>query len=295
MKRKTNPPEVNNKLCNGCGLCIEQCPSFVLEMKAKKAFIERGEWCIECGHCAAVCPTGAMLYNGKALPFHPKKGKTPAVSPGALNLLLRERRSVRNYSSKPVSEKALQNILDAGRCAPTGTNSRNVKYIIIANPEHISGLQKMVLDFYSKIFSKARSRIGRLFLMAIVGRRITEYICDSLPKMEYANKRIEEGKDPLFYNAPAILIAHAESWDTCSAFNCSVAMYNCSLMAHAMGIGCCFNGFLVAAANKSDEIRKRLGIPDNHQCFSAMTLGYSNLKYVRLIDRKPDESDLRIV
>ena len=98
---------------------------------------------------------------------------------------------------------------------------------------------------------------------------------------------MEEGYDPLLFHAPVLVIVHAESWDTSSAFNCSVALYNCSLMAHSLGIGCCFNGYLVGAVNHDKAIKKWLDISRNHQCFGAMALGYQRMKYRRLPDRKP--------
>ncbi len=59
-----DPPKVEESKCNGCGLCVTVCPSFVLEMRNKKAEVVRGAWCIGCDHCGAVCPTEAILHRG---------------------------------------------------------------------------------------------------------------------------------------------------------------------------------------------------------------------------------------
>jgi hypothetical protein len=56
-------------------------------------------------------------------------------------------------------------------------------------------------------------------------------------------------------------------------------------MAHTLGLGCCFNGFLVGAVNHDRKIKKWLDIPASHKCYSAMTLGYQNVKYQRLVHR----------
>jgi len=114
-----------------------------------------------------------------------------------------------------------------------------------------------------------------------------EYLRESLPKVEYANEQMKKGKDRLFYHAPVVVLAHAESWDTNSSFNCSVALYHCSLMAHTLGLGCCFNGFLVNAVNRAPQIKGWLGVPKDHRCYSAMTLGFPGAKYLRLIHREP--------
>jgi nitroreductase len=143
----------------------------------------------------------------------------------------------------------LNEILEAGRYAPTGTNSQNVHYVVLTSPEQIEALRQMTISFYNKIFSRIRGRFGAFFLSLVAGRKTVNYLRDSLPKMEYAYEQMRQGRDRLFYHAPVVILTHAESWDTSSAFNCSVALYNCSLMVHTKGLGCCFNGLLVNAVN----------------------------------------------
>jgi nitroreductase/Pyruvate/2-oxoacid:ferredoxin oxidoreductase delta subunit len=285
MKRRVNPPMVIEKNCIGCKKCVAICPSFVLEMVEDKSLVVRGDWCIGCRHCGAVCPTKAILYEGSPLDPHPKKGEIPATSPEVLELLLRERRSVRIYTNDPVPEDLLNQILDAGRYAPTGSNSQNVHYVVLKSPEQVGSLQKMTVRFYKKIFSRVQGRFGMLLVSLIAGRKTTEYLRESLPKIAYANEKMRQGKDLLFYQAPVVILAHAESWDSTSSFNCSVALYNCSLMAHTLGLGCCFNGFLVNAVNHSSKIKQWLGIPKDHKCYSAMTLGFPEMKYLSLVHR----------
>ena len=289
MKRKGNPPVVITKECNGCKQCIVICPSFVLEMVDAKAVVVREEWCIGCGHCGAVCPTDAILHEGTRLDMHPNKGEAPATSPEILELLLRERRSVRIYTSDPVPEEILNKILDAGRYAPTGTNSQNVHYVVLTSSDQIAELQKMTISFYEKIFSRVRGRFSTFLFSLVAGRKTVEYLRESLPKIEYAYEQMKQGKDRLFYHAPVVTLAHAESWDTSSSFNCSVALYNCSLMAHTLGLGCCFNGLLVNAVNHAPKIKAWLGIPADHKCYSAMTLGFTDVKYLRLVHRYPPQ------
>jgi nitroreductase/Pyruvate/2-oxoacid:ferredoxin oxidoreductase delta subunit len=287
MKHKVNMPTVITRDCIGCERCVAVCPSFVLEMVEAKSAVVRGDWCIGCGHCGAVCPTGAILQEGIGFDTHPTKGEAPAVPPEKLELLLRERRSVRIYTRDPVPGELLNKILDTGRHAPTGTNSQNVHYVVLTSPDRIEELRKMTIRFYDKIFSRARGRLGLLLFSLIAGRKTAEYLHESLPKVEHANEQMKQGKDRLFYHAPILILAHAESWDTCSSFNCSVALYNCSLMAHTLGLGCCFNGFLTSAVNHAPKIKGWLGIPPNHKCYSAMTLGFPNVKYLRLVHREP--------
>ena len=289
MKRKVNAPDIILQKCIGCKLCVDICPSFVLEMRNEKASVIRGDWCIGCGHCGAVCPVEAVLHEATSYEKIILPGPSAAISPESLQLMIRERRSVRIYGEGEVPEESLKKILNAGRYAPTGTNSQNVHYIVLTSPSQIEELRKMTLRFYEKIFSWVRSRVGRQVLTIMAGRTIVESLQESLPKVDHAKKLMEQGQDRLFFHAPVLMLAHAESWDTCSAFNCSVALYNCSLMAHTLGIGCCFNGYLVSAVNKDRDIKRWLGIPKDHRCYAAMTLGHQKVQYQRLGERRPPE------
>jgi nitroreductase len=47
---------------------------------------------------------------------------------------IRLRRSVRSYLPKPVPEKALAAVLDAGRLAPSGNNYQDWRFIVVRDP-----------------------------------------------------------------------------------------------------------------------------------------------------------------
>jgi ferredoxin len=52
--------EFDEKLCNGCGMCVAVCPHAVFELESKRAIlVDRGA-CMECGACAKNCEPGAI-------------------------------------------------------------------------------------------------------------------------------------------------------------------------------------------------------------------------------------------
>ena len=49
--------------CVKCGICIEVCPSCILEMGDAGPVCKWERGCMACGHCVAVCPTAALDNN----------------------------------------------------------------------------------------------------------------------------------------------------------------------------------------------------------------------------------------
>ena len=57
--------EVNGATCVKCGACVRDCAFRALKMEGgvpRMAFPDR---CMKCQHCLAVCPTGAVTFDGK--------------------------------------------------------------------------------------------------------------------------------------------------------------------------------------------------------------------------------------
>jgi nitroreductase/Pyruvate/2-oxoacid:ferredoxin oxidoreductase delta subunit len=288
MKPLITPPVVDRSRCTGCGLCVRVCPSFVLGLVDGLATVAYGDWCNGCGHCGAVCPADAVSQKESSA-AGPLPGSEPACGPDPLQLLFRERRSVRAYRQEPVPREVLARIIEAGRYAPTGTNSQNVRYTVLTAPARIDELRTRVFSFYEKLFSRVRSKAGAFALSLVVGRRVVDFMRDYLPRVDVARRAIEAGDDRLLYHAPAVILVHAEKWDPCSAFNCGAALYGASLMAHALGLGCCFNGFVEGAVNNDRRIKAWLEIPPKHRCYGAMGLGYPAVRYRKLVERRVPE------
>ena len=57
--------KIDNNLCNGCGICIENCPMDVIrkDEKAGKAFISYLSDCQSCLLCETDCPKGAIYVS----------------------------------------------------------------------------------------------------------------------------------------------------------------------------------------------------------------------------------------
>lgn len=283
---KPPPPRILHDKCTGCGLCTSVC--LVLERRNKKVVVARPDICIRCGHCGSICPSNAIV--GPSVEAKRLTARDRAVAPSAVSLqfLLRSRRSVRRYKSKPVRKKDLDRILEAGRYTPTGTNTQGIEYIVITDPDRIAQLRTMTMPAVIRLFGMA-NRVAKIPIVSdfLLGDQAAENFQNIYaPAIKNIDEYTRRGDDRLFYNAPAILLVHGEKLDD-MAFSCSAALFSCSLMAHTLGIGCCLNGFLVLAANRDPKVKKWLGIPRSHKCHAAMTLGYQDVTYHHLVKRNP--------
>lgn len=58
---------INEGLCNGCAICVDECPVGAISMDTGIASIDHSE-CIRCGVCHDVCPCEAVRHDGERIP-----------------------------------------------------------------------------------------------------------------------------------------------------------------------------------------------------------------------------------
>lgn len=54
---------IDYELCDGDGLCVENCPNEVLDIIDDKAHVIDHEFCGECYYCESVCPNNAISVH----------------------------------------------------------------------------------------------------------------------------------------------------------------------------------------------------------------------------------------
>ncbi|MBG0766070.1 ATP-binding protein [Sphaerochaeta halotolerans] len=59
---------IDEKLCNGCGLCVGACQEGAIGLVNGKAVLLREDYCDGLGNCLPACPTGAITFEERDAP-----------------------------------------------------------------------------------------------------------------------------------------------------------------------------------------------------------------------------------
>lgn len=270
--------EVDKEKCNRDGICADSCPSGLIEMNDEgypTPVHDAEDVCIRCGHCVAVCPTASLKHRVVKLERCLPLDENLKISQEQCEQLLKGRRSIRAFRKKPIPQEDLKRLIETARFAPTGHNSQNVEWLVLTNREEMRKLSGLTVDWMRAIIRDNPQMAAELFLESVV-------------------KRWELGVDVILRDAPAVIITHAARNDRIGPINCVIALTYLELFAASMGMGCCWAGYFRGASVGYSPLSEALRLPQGHQCFGAMMIGYPRFSYHRIPTRKPPEITWRI-
>ena len=294
MSEKPVSTVIDSDLCTGCGLCVQVCPSGTISMKSGKAVVT-GNSSLNCGHCEAVCPVGAVCVRnlGSKYPhFRSFESNEKWIPYGRFDInrlvgLIRSRRSCRNYLEKEVDRNILEDLVNIGICAPSGTNSQKWTFTILPDRRAVISAGEMIGAFFKKLNRLAEKNYLRKILKLLGKPTLDNYYREYFETVREALDQYESGgKDRLFHGASAVIIVGAEPGASCSAEDALLASQNILLGAHALGLGTCLIGFAVEAMKNDRSIQKALGIPKEESIHAVIALGYPKEHYQRPCKRK---------
>jgi len=61
-------PWVNEEICVGCGVCVDDCPVGAITLKDDQKAIINEDKCIRCARCHDVCPQEAVRHDSERIP-----------------------------------------------------------------------------------------------------------------------------------------------------------------------------------------------------------------------------------
>jgi len=254
---------VDAEKCVKCDACVNDCPSEIIHREKTVPEAAAGG-CLECQHCLAVCPEGAISVFGlkpeNSLPL--LDGSIPSYK--QMKTFVRGRRSVRRFLDEDVSPTLIDELLADLAHAPTGCNDRDLTFSVVDNREAMGVLREKVIKAI-----EARQASGE-----VAGKFIAGAV------LAYRHG----GKDVLFRGAPHLLIVSPGKKATCSHEDTILALAYFEFLAQSAGLGTTWCGVIKLAADVVPEISELLGLTPGAY-FYAMMFGKPAVCYARTVQR----------
>ena len=283
--------KIYSEKCTGCGSCVSVCKDFSLVMENNVVRISDDPifGCIGCGHCMAICKAGAIEIYGRTLSpdqvFNLPE-KREAANYEQLTVLLKRRRSIREFKDKEVGADLVEKILSAARTAPMGLPPSDVNVLIIDGKnktrafaedfcKYLRGMKWFVSNWFLALmrpfWGKTNDEMFREFVK---------------PVFNVFTTRMNEGLNLVNYDAPLALYFYGSPY-TDPADPIVVASY-AMIAAESLGLGTCMLGAihpLIQNGRKARKFREDHGIlyPSREGIF--VIFGYPAVNYSKGIIR----------
>jgi nitroreductase/NAD-dependent dihydropyrimidine dehydrogenase PreA subunit len=271
---------VDPEKCQHDGLCVMACGRRLIHMEDPEALplpIDGAkEMCIDCGHCVAACPTGALSLQTMSSDDCPEIQKDLHISFEQAEQLFRSRRSIRAYKDKPVSRDTLNRLIEIAGYAPSAHNDHPVHLTVIEGSAEVNRMSGLVIDWMRHTI-QANPALAEMYQFS----RIVEFW--------------EMGKDPVCRNAPALVIAHADKNLAMANIDAVIALSHIELAVPPLGLGATWAGYVMAAINYYPPMAEALALPEGNSSHGALMIGYPKLKFTRIPLRKPPAVTWRTV
>lgn len=165
------------------------------------------------------------------------------------------RRSTRVYSDRPVEQEKLEQVIEAGRYAPSGGNNQTTHLIVIRNQEVLAELAKLV----KQEFSKMEETPGMYKSLAGAIRR-------------------SKGETYIFhYNAPVLILTANRIDYGNNIADCACCLENMMIQANALDLGTCWINQLKWLNENAviTEYLRPLGLAEGERVYGALSVGYA--------------------
>jgi nitroreductase/Pyruvate/2-oxoacid:ferredoxin oxidoreductase delta subunit len=272
-------PTFNSENCTRCLKCVKDCPSKAINID----LFTIDSTCIHCGHCVAICPEMAVIPDqGHIIPL-----EQLSFSGDMFRSLSASIRTCRSYSKKEVSEELIGKLVENMKHYPSASNARPIQITIVKTPEKVQQLNDETLS----VLVKTLKIITYPIIKGLIQLFVPKMNVKSLSK--YRTKFIEQQKTNsslICHHAPVVMLFHApKSSLSMSGEDAYIWATYTSIYANTLGLGTCFNGFIVQSMKRSKKMRSSFSLPDNHQIHAALLIGYPKVSYKNETSRKEPE------
>lgn len=164
------------------------------------------------------------------------------------------RRSTRKYKDEAPDKKIIEKIIEAGRFAPSGSNSQSTHFLVITDKEFLKELSQLVKTEFARM-------------------EITEDTQISLKNSINASKT---GNYNFYYGAPVLIVtANRKGYGNAIA-DSACALENMMIAANAFDLGSCWINQL-HWLDENDAVRSFLqkkGLKEEETVTGGLILGY---------------------
>jgi F420 biosynthesis protein FbiB-like protein len=188
---------------------------------------------------------------------------------------IKNRRSVRRFSSANVPKEVIQRVFDAAQWAPSAHNSQPWRFVVVSDLKAKQKLAKSMSAKWKEDLQK--DGVAPAVSEKVAGSSVEKFT--SAPVMVVAclsMKEMDSYRDETRRQAEFVM----------GVQSVAAAVQNLLLAAHAEGLGGCW---YCAPLFCPEQVRKALEIPENVYPQALLTLGYPD-ESPRAPARKPLES-----
>jgi nitroreductase len=180
--------------------------------------------------------------------------------------VIQDRRSIREYSPEPVSDKDIDLILEAARQAPSGENAQPWRYVVVQDPVT-----------RKKLGALAGGASGRRFTAEFVTNKMQERFAslEDEAKKKAAFEKLTSGQVSAFLaDAPVsiVVVGRKDVWDL--PYDTSAAIENILLMVTALDLGACWVIAPCIDIRDEERLKELLGLPEGIKAVSIISIGH---------------------
>lgn len=276
---------IDKATCTLCKRCVQVCPAGIFSFSddGSEVLTAHVEDCIQCGHCAAACMSGAIVHSV----FPPEKvhavDRRALPTPEQVLSLCRVRRSNRALKPEPVPREYLDRILEAAHRAPTASNRQEVRFTLVTNPELMRQVADLTIDTFASLAKKLSNPLVKPFV-----RMFAPEVYQLIPRFARMQEEHKAGDDPILRKTTALILIHTPAANRFGCEDANLAYQNGSLMAESLGVSQIYTGFVCTGIkmDKKKRMNKLLGIEGQIQ--AGMALGMPIFHFSKYIDKKPN-------
>ncbi|MFC1821464.1 nitroreductase family protein [Thermodesulfobacteriota bacterium] len=278
---------IDRDKCTLCGDCVDTC-LFCFSEKDGEIIVDANEDnCLHCGHCVSICPADAVTHQRLNMETFSELSRPAVIDTETFVQFIKERRSHRRYDAKTILPAHFETLIEVCRFSATGDNLQGVQILVLQDKARIEKISGMVLDHIARITKRVEVKISELPADRSSLSEEDKFMLHQYQLSSALIKGGKEGRETIFWGAPAVMIFHAHSKLGTPKDDCVIAAQTVVLTARTMGLESCYCGALQITSQYNQPVMDELMLPPEHKVFSVLALGYPEQTYLKTVDRRP--------